>query len=130
MATFQVEIDGVQYRGKTASAANQFEALHIAGRTSLITLLKEGATDMGMVAMLTRIPLEDVRRLDKLAMDGLIYVAGEDKSVAMVQFKDSIQNYYLLLAKVLRENLSGFYKLSHSTDAAPGAQREPAAEAE
>lgn len=130
MATFDVEIAGCTYRGKTASAVNQFEALHIAGRTSLITLLKEGATDMGMVAMLTRIPLEDVRRLDKLAMEGNVYVAGEEKPVAMVQFKDRIQDYYLLLAKVLRENLAGFYKLSHSTDAAPEAQQSEAAGAE
>lgn len=114
MRTWEVEIGDHTYSGQTASAKNQFEALHIAGRTGLLAALQGKVSDMAMVGILLQIPLEDVYRLRDLLLKGLVQ-RGE-VPVAENLFQDDIQNFYLLLAVTIRENLVGFWKLRRQTE--------------
>lgn len=110
MRQFTAVINGKEYLCQTACAKNQFEALHIAGRTGLIAMLKDDSTtDMTMVVILLQIPFEDVKRLVSLLVDKC--VTKDSVPVAENLFVDDISNYYLLIAKVIRENLAGFWLL-------------------
>lgn len=112
---YTVEIDGQRYQGATASAKNQFEALHIAGRTGLVALLKPDAADMSLVTLLLQIPFADVQRLIELLVKGQVVREADNVPVAENLFGDAIHNYYLLLAHALRENLAGFWQLRRPT---------------
>lgn len=107
---FKMTVGGSAYVGHTASAKNQLEALHVSGRTGLITVLKDKVSDMAIVAMLLTIPYEDVRRLSELVLTDKV-VTEDKKPVAENLFADDIQNYYLLLGYTLRCNLKNFWKL-------------------
>lgn len=112
---YTVEIDGQRYQGATASAKNQFEALHIAGRTGLVAMLKSDASEMSMVALILQIPFADVQRLIELLVKGQVVREADNVPVAENLFGDAIHNYYLLLAHALRENLAGFWQLRRPT---------------
>ena len=114
---YTVEIDGQRYQGATASAKNQFEALHIAGRTGLVALLKPDAADMSLVTLLLQIPFADVQRLIELLVKGQVVREADNVPVAENLFGDAIHNYYLLLAHALRENLAGFAYIRRPTGA-------------
>lgn len=114
---YTVEIDGQRYDGTTASAKNQFEALHIAGRTGLVAMLKSDASEMSMVALILQIPFADVQRLVDLVVKDCITREADNVPVAENLFGDAIHNYYLLLAHALRENLAGFWQLRRPTGA-------------
>lgn len=111
MRQFEIEIDGEIYQGQTASAKAQFEALHIAGRTGLVALLKEGKADMSVVVLLLQIQFEDVQRLADLVVKGCIQRDSDQAPIAENLFVDQIQNYYLLIARALRENVGPFWQL-------------------
>lgn len=113
---YTVEIDGESYAGETASAKSQFEALHIAGRTGLVAMLKSDAADMSMVALLLQIPFADVQRLSDLMVKGSIKRQSDTAPVAENLFVDAIQNYYLLIAMALRENIGPFWELRRQTE--------------
>lgn len=116
MREFEIEIDGKAYKGVTASAKNQFEALHIAGRTGLVALLRNDPQDMSLVALILQIPFDDVNRLINLLVKDCV-TTSDAIPVAENLFRDDIQNYYLLLAYTIKENLGNFWKLRHQTDA-------------
>lgn len=111
MRDFTIEIDGEDYRGHTASAKAQYEAMHIAGRTGLIATLKHDMSDMGAVAPMFTAEFKDIDALFGLLVKDNVKRAKDDAPVAPNLFADDMQNYYLLLARVLRENLAGFWKL-------------------
>src|SRR5690625_1371853 len=114
---YTVEVDGRNYQGNTASAKDQFEALHIEGRTGLVAMLKKDASEMSMVALLLQIPFEDVLRLIELLVRDRIVREADSVPVAENLFSDAIHGYYLLLAHALRENLAGFWQLRRPTGA-------------
>lgn len=110
---FDLEVGGMTLRGKTAPATAQHEALHIAMRTSLVVMLSdpEGVSDMGAVATLGGIDYGDVTRLEELLVKGNVWRAEDDVPVAANLFADQIEAYYLMLFRVVSENLAGFWKL-------------------
>ena len=116
MREYEVTIGDDVYIGQTASAKAQFEALHIAGRTGLVAMLKDGAADMSMVALLLQIPFSDVQKLADLVIKGQITRQSDGVPVAENLFTDEIHNYYLLLALALRENIGPFWQLRRQTE--------------
>lgn len=118
MRQYQCEIDGHTYEGETASAKEQFEALHIVLRTGVIATLQEDTSDMGLVASFAMLKFEDVQRLQKLLLDDK--VKRDEIPIGQNLFRDNIEQLYLLLAYALRENLGGFWKLRRQKDEAAG----------
>lgn len=119
MAEFALEIDGEGYAGKTASARNQMEALHIMGGSSaLMAVLRGDVSDMGIVtALVASLPIDSVRQLETLLVKGCVTRESDTAPVAVNLFGDKIQNYYLLIGKVAIENLQGFWLLHRQTGA-------------
>lgn len=113
---YSLTIDGSEYEGSTASAKEQFEALHLIGNTVILTGLKERTTDMGLVVLILQLPLEKVERLVDLLMKKYVFRASDKVPVGENLFGDDVQNYYLLLGYVLRENLRNFWKLRLQTE--------------
>lgn len=118
MRQYQCEIDGQTYEGQTASAKEQFEALHIVLRTGVIATLQEDTSDMGLVASFAMLKFEDIQRLQKLLLEGKVNRDGIP--VGQNLFRDNIEQLYLLLAYSLRENLGGFWKLRRQSEEAAG----------
>lgn len=115
--SFDLDIGGTEYKGSTASAKNQIEMLHIAGRTSLIVALKEGASDMALVAALTQVRFDEIKTLCKLCLgDDLVTRSADNVPVGENLFQDNPQDWYLLLGKVLMENLGPFWQLRQATE--------------
>jgi hypothetical protein len=110
MRAFEIEIAGKIYKGSTASAKNQFEALHIAGFAGLIIALKDNVSDMAVVSQLLVMPFNDVQRIVDLLVKDLLFCA-DKVPVAENLFADNIQDYYLLIAKTAKENLGNFWQL-------------------
>lgn len=118
MRQYHCDIDGHTYEGETASAKEQFEALHIVLRTGVIATLQEDTSDMGLVASFAMLKFEDVQRLQKLLLDDK--VKRDEIPIGQNLFRDNIEQLYLLLAYALRENLGGFWKLRRQKDEAAG----------
>ncbi|MHA7915998.1 hypothetical protein [Alloalcanivorax xenomutans] len=125
MRQYPIEIDDRTYTGTTASAKEQFEALHIAGRTGLAGLLvEEGVKPHSIVVMLISIPYQDLERLRSLLVKDKVIRDSDEVPVAENLFRDEIHNYYLIIAHAIRENLGGFSKLRRQTGA-PTAEPTP-----
>lgn len=120
---FGIEIDGTRYTGTTASAKDQFEALHIAMRTGLVASLKADAREMSKVAVFGGLQYADVQKIHDLLVKGRVYHG--EVPVAENLFGDDIQNYYLLMYEVIRENIGGFWKLRRPTDEKQAAEPTP-----
>ena len=117
MASFEIDVNGTEYRGETASAVDQWESLHVALNSKLILGLKDEVTDQAMVVMVMGTPLDQLKRLEKLLLKTVVRTE-DDSPAAPILFKDSPEEYALLLGKVARCNLSGFYSLrSHQEGA-------------
>ncbi len=111
---FTIEIDDAQYEGQTVSAKSQMEALHIAMRTNLIVALKpEEPSDMAIVSVFAGMEYKDVQTLAGLLTKDI--KRSDGVPVAENLFQDNIQDYYLFIAYVARENLAGFWKLRRQT---------------
>lgn len=108
--SYSVEIDGTEYRGTTAPAKEQAEAMHMAIRTGVVANLRGEPSDMTMVAMMGAVSYEDVQRFGKLLVAGRI-VRDDGVEVADNLFRDQIQNWYLLIGYALRENVGPFWQL-------------------
>jgi len=113
MREFDLNVGDMRLRGQTAPAVNQHEALHIAMRTSLVVTLSDpdGISDMGAVATLGGIDYSDVKRLEELLVKNNVWRAEDDVPVAANLFADQIEAYYLIMFRVLSENLAGFWRL-------------------
>jgi len=120
---FTVEIGDHEYEGTTASAKNQFEALHIAMRTGLVASFRDDAQDMSKVAVLGGLAFDDVKKLESLLVADK--VERDKVPVASNLFGDDIQDYYLLIYEVIKENLGGFWKLRRPTDSKKPAEQNP-----
>lgn len=113
---FLITLDGTNFAGRTMTAKEQFEALHvIMQRGVTLSAIKEGTTDASGVVALGAIPFAELERLEKLA---LAHVTRHEDEVPVDRnlFRDRIEQYYLLLARVLQENLKGFWTLRQRAD--------------
>lgn len=115
---YTVTVGGVDYSGVTASAKNQFEALHIAMRTMLVAQWKKDPSDMGYVGAFAGMDFKDVQELARLLDIGEVKRDSDEVPVGLNLFGDNIQDYYLLIGKVARENLGAFWNLRRPDDKA------------
>ncbi len=113
---YSVKIGDEHYKGTTASAKAQFEALHIAMRTALVSVLDgRDHSEMGVVTFLGGIDFSELERLEDLLVKGQLKRDSDDAPVGRNLFADEPQNYYLLIYHVCRENLEGFWQLRRPT---------------
>lgn len=116
MAAFEITIGDNIYKGETASAADQLQALHIACNSNLVLALKGEEEDMSLVIILMRLEWDQLNQLealllrDKVTRDGL--------PVARNMFRDNIQEYCLLLGRAAQKNLANFYSLRSGAEKA------------
>lgn len=114
---FTLTVGGQTFTGTTASAKAQMEALHVAMRTNLILMLRsENPSEMGLVSAMGGVDYEDVQKLISLVVEGCIK-RSDGVPVAENLFRDSIQDYYLLIMYALRENVGPFWQLRRPTEA-------------
>ena len=109
--TYTVEVGGIEYKGDTAPAKDQFESLHIAMRTGLVAHLRDEPSEMALVAMMGGLTYDDVKRLVQLLVSNRIQRAEDSVPVAENLFGDNIQDYYVLIGRAVQENLGNFWKL-------------------
>jgi len=121
---YSVKIGDEYYRGTTASAKDQFEALHIAMRTALVSILDgREHSEMGVVTFMGGIQFSELERLEELLVKGNLKRDSDDAPVGRNLFADEPQNYYLLLFHCLRENLEGFWRLRRPTSSGGAAEQ-------
>lgn len=120
MRNFTVEVGGVTYQCNTAPAKQQFEALHIAMRTGIIANLTGEPTDMALAAMFGGLAYDDVNRLINLLVKDCAKREEDNVEVAENLFQDNIQDYYLLVGRMVKENLAPFWKLRRPTEESQG----------
>lgn len=121
MRGFQEEVGGVLYNCNTAPAKQQFEALHIAMRTGIVANLTGEPTDMALAAMLGGLSYDDLNRLITLVVKDCAKREEDGVEVAENLFQDNIQDYYLLIGRMVKENLAPFWKLRRPTENSQGA---------
>ncbi|GKW27768.1 phage tail assembly chaperone [Pectobacterium brasiliense] len=113
----EIEIDGALYTGATPSAKDQLEMLQIATKNSVLPALGDNASDMGLAVALASMDALSLNRLKDLCIkNGKIVRDADSIPVAENLFQDAIQNYLLLLGKVLQENIGPFWKLSAGSE--------------
>lgn len=113
----EIEIDGVLYTGATPSAKDQLEMLQIATKNGVLPALGETASDMGLAVALANMDALSLNRLKDLCIkNGKIVRDADSIPVAENLFQDAIQNYLLLLGRVLKENIGPFWKLSAGSE--------------
>ncbi|WJV60998.1 hypothetical protein PCO87_13805 [Pectobacteriaceae bacterium C52] len=113
----EVEIDGVMYSGATASAKEQLEMLQIVTRNGILPALGEGSSDMGLAVSLANADALSLNRLKDLCIkNGKIVRDADSIPVAENLFQDQVQNYLLLLGRVLQENVGPFWRLSAGSE--------------
>lgn len=122
MSTYTLTIHDVDYTGETASAKEQYQALHIAANSKLILGIKEDMSDQGLVLTLMSLPWSDLQTLEKLLIKDKITRDSDDVPVAQNLFRDDPAGYALLVGKAARENLAGFFELSGASPAGTGQQ--------
>ncbi len=102
-----------QYKGTTASAKSQMEAMHIALRTGLMAILDEDKeySEMGVVGFFGQVAYEDIQKLASLLVEGHVIRREDEVPIAPNLFVDFMEQYYLVIYHALRENLGGFWQL-------------------
>lgn len=123
--TYHVEVEGAEYRGTTAPAKEQAEALHMAIRTGVVANLRGEPSDMTLVAMMGAVSYEDVQRFAKLLVAGRIVRDADGVEVAENLFQDQIQNWYLLIGYALRENVGPFWQLQRRDESPKAPEPSP-----
>lgn len=114
--SYSFDVAGVTYKGETASAKSQFEALHIIGSTPIVSSLKDGVSDMGAVVLILQLSMDKINRLMELLVVDHVIRKEDEIPVGENLFQEDIQDYYLLLSKAMRENLKNFWKLRRPTE--------------
>src|SRR5690606_4864623 len=106
MALFEFEIGEETYTGETASAKEQFEALHIVSNNRLIIAGEKAMSDKATTLMVMNMELSELRKLESLLVKGKITRQRDEVPVAVNLFQDDAAAYALLIGKVVRGNLS------------------------
>ena len=108
---YTITVGGVDYSGVTASAKNQFEALHLAMRRALVAHFKSEPSDMSLAAAFAGMEFKEVQQLVQLLVAGNVNREVDEVPVDLNLFADNPQDYYLLIGKVCMENLGAFWNL-------------------
>lgn len=121
---FEIDIDGEIYAGTTAPAKSQAEALHVAMRTGIIAHFKGEPSDMTLAAMFASLDYDDFGKLVRLLVKDCVKSEEDSIPIGENLFQDDIQNYYLLVGRVVKENLGPFWNLRRQTEATEKAATE------
>lgn len=109
----EINIEGVTYTGATSSAKDQLEMLQVATKNSVLPALGENASDMGLAVSLANMDALSLNRLKDLCIkNGHIVRDADSIPVSENLFQDQVQNYLLLLGRILQENIGPFWTLS------------------
>ncbi|RAW93959.1 MULTISPECIES: phage tail assembly chaperone [unclassified Photorhabdus] len=113
----EVDVNGTIFSGATASAKDQLEMLQIAAKAGILPALSDGSTEMGLAVSLATADASSLNRLKELCIkNGNIVRDADNVPVAENLFQDEVQNYLVLLGKVLKENVGPFWKLSAGSE--------------
>ena len=121
---YELDIGGVIYSGTTAPAKSQAEALHVAMRTGIIAHFKGDPSDMTLAAMFAALDYEDFGKLVRLLVKDCVQREEDKIPIGENLFQDNIQDYYLLVGQVVKENLGPFWNLRRQTEATEKAAAE------
>lgn len=111
MRSYTIKVGGTEWKCSTASAEAQFEAMHIAGRTGLLTIAKGELADTSMVGLMFGADMKDVERLIELLVNDCVVRSDDSVPVGKNLFQDRPQDFYLVVAHAIKENLAGFWQL-------------------
>jgi len=120
MSQYEFTIGETEYSGETASAKEQYEALHIALNSQLVLGLKDEITEKGLVLALMSLRWDELQKIEKLLVKGKVTQAADDVPVAQNLYRDNPAGWALLVGKVCQANLSNFYNLSGGKSANAG----------
>ncbi|QXF34270.1 hypothetical protein CE143_14765 [Photorhabdus luminescens] len=113
----EVEINGTLFSGATASAKDQLEMLQIAAKEGILPAMNDNSTEMGLAVSLATADTLSLNRLKELCIkNGKIVRDADNVPVAENLFQDEVQNYLVLLGKVLKENIGPFWQLSAGSE--------------
>ncbi|OCA53944.1 phage tail assembly chaperone [Photorhabdus namnaonensis] len=113
----EVEINGTIFSGATASAKDQLEMLQIAAKEGILPAMSDSSTEMGLAVSLATADTLSLNRLKELCIkNGKIVRDADNVPVAENLFQDEVQNYLVLLGKVLKENIGPFWQLSAGSE--------------
>lgn len=113
----EVEINGTLFSGATASAKDQLEMLQIAAKEGILPAMSDSSTEMGLAVSLATADTLSLNRLKELCIkNGKIVRDADNVPVAENLFQDEVQNYLVLLGKVLKENIGPFWQLSAGSE--------------
>lgn len=109
----EIQINHETYVGDTSAAREQVEMLNIASRFNLLPIVREDMGDMGAVAVIATLEITLIDRLKKLCITGGgLKRLSDSVPVSENLFQDEPHLFLLLIAKVLKENIGPFWKLS------------------
>lgn len=120
MSQYSITINDQEYTGETASAKEQYEALHIALNSQLVLGLKDDITEKGLVLSLMSLRWDELQKLEKLLVKGKITRDADDVPAAQNLFRDDPASWALLVGEAAKANLRGFYSLSGGKSADAG----------
>lgn len=128
MASYDIQIEDQRFQGETASARDQFEALHIVAGTSMIIAVQQTEmSDKAASMSLLNMPWDSVQKIERLLVRDRVKREDDDVPVANNLFHDDPAGYALLITKVIRANLSdSFTRLRGDEKSAKPTQQQPA----
>ncbi|MCC8375897.1 hypothetical protein GPY51_21965 [Photorhabdus laumondii subsp. laumondii] len=113
----EIEINGTTFSGATSSAKDQLEMLQIVAREGILPVMSDNSTEMGLAVSLATADASSLNRLKELCIkSGKIVRDADNVPVAENLFQDEVQNYLVLLGKVLKENIGPFWTLSAGSE--------------
>lgn len=111
--SINVDINSVNYSGVTASAKDQVEMLQIAATSGLLPVMSGLIKDMGLMASMASIDSASFNRLKTLCLtNGNVVRDSDNMPVAENLFQDEAHNFFVLVGRVLKENIGPFWQLS------------------
>lgn len=109
----EVNIKDVAYSGVTAPAKDQVEMLQIAATSGLLPVMSDLTKDMGLMASMASIDSDSFNRLKTLCLtNGKVVRDADNVPVAENLFQDETHNFFVLVGRVLKENIGPFWQLS------------------
>lgn len=111
MSAYDFVIEDSAFNGETASAYEQYQALHIVCNSQMIIGIDESVSDKGLVMMVMALEWSSLQRLETLLVKNKLFRSEDGIKVGINLFRDNISNYALMVGKVARENLRDFFSI-------------------
>lgn len=109
----EIQINNEVYVGDISPARDQVEMLNIVSRYNLLPIVRKDMGDMGAVAIIATLDISLIERLKILCLvGGDVNRSSDSVPVSENMFQDEPHLFLLLIAKVLKENIGPFWKLS------------------